>query len=166
MPGSPTPGSPLANQAIGAVLGAVAAGKLSQVQRQALLGQLGQLASQQPGLALPGLARPGPPAALETIRAQDQGFEIETFLQRAEMTFFLVKRGLQQNNAAAVRPFLNDAVFSVVSRSIADTSTRHRHQLMESLNVRAVHLVDATCDAQGQSLLVHFDLVYRAKPAR
>jgi len=166
MPGSPMPGSPnspIATQAIGAVLGAVAAGKLSQAQRQALLGQLGQLASAQPGVALPGLARPVPPAALEAIRAQDTGFEIETFLQRAEMTFFLVKRGLQQNNAAAVRPFLNDAVFNVVSRSIADTSTRHRHQLMESLNVRSVHLVDATCDAQGQSLLVHFDLVYRAK---
>lgn len=163
MPGSPMAGSPLANQAIGAVLGAVAGGKLSQVQRQALLGQLGQLASAQPGLALPGLARPVPPAALETIRAQDPGFEIETFLQRAEMTFFLVKRGLQQNNAVAVRPFLNDAVFSVVSRSIADASARHRHQLMESLNVRSVHLVEATCDAQGQSLLVHFDLVYRAK---
>jgi predicted lipid-binding transport protein (Tim44 family) len=159
-PGGPaSANSPLANPAIGAVLGAVAAGRLSPAQRQALLGQFGQLSSAQSG----ALARPGPPAALETIRAQDSGFEIETFLQRAEMTFFLVKRGLQQNNAAAVRPYLNDAVFGVVARSIADASSRHRHQLMESLNVRAVHLVEASCNDQGQSLLVHFDLVYRAK---
>ncbi len=152
-PGSPN--SPLASQAIGAVIGAAAAGRLSQLQRQALLGQ--------PGSAQPGLVRPGLPAALETIRAQDSGFEIETFLQRAEMTFFLAKRGLQQNNAAAVRPFVNDAVFGVVSRYIADQSSKHRHLLMESLNVRSVHLIDATCNDQGQSLTVHFDLVFRAK---
>ena len=42
------------------------------------------------------------------IRARDPGFELELFLQRAEMTFFLVKRGMQQNDAAAVRPYLSD----------------------------------------------------------
>jgi len=142
-----SPNSPLASQALGALLGAATAGRFANVQGS------GQL--------MP--ARPGLPAALETIRAQDAGFEIETFLQRAEMSFFLVKRGMQNNDAAAVRPYLNDAVFGTVSRSIADSASHHRRVLMESLNVRSVHLVDATCSDQGQSLLVHFDLVYRSK---
>jgi predicted lipid-binding transport protein (Tim44 family) len=147
-PISPTsPNSPLASQTLGAMLGAAAAGRFTN--------------SQGPGQMMP--ARPGLPAALETIRGQDAGFEIETFLQRAEMTFFLVKRGMQNNDAAAVRPYLNDAVFGTVSRSIADSGSHHRRILMESLNVRSVHLVDATSSDQGQSLLVHFDLVYRTK---
>jgi len=107
--------------------------------------------------------RPSLPADIATISARDPGFEIETFLQRAEMSYFLVKRGIQNNDAAAVRPYLNDAVFAEMARSIGQSQTQHRHMLLESLNVRAVHLVNASCNDQDQSLEVHFDLVYRAK---
>jgi predicted lipid-binding transport protein (Tim44 family) len=107
--------------------------------------------------------RPTLPPAIETIRAQDPGFELETFLQRAEMSFFLVKRGIQRNEPAAVRPYLNDAMFAQISQFIGTTVAAHRHVLFESLNVRAVHLDDATCTDQGQTLQIHFDLVYRAK---
>lgn len=107
--------------------------------------------------------RPSLPAGIATIATNDPGFEIETFLQRAEMSYFLVKRGIQHNDAAAVRPYLNDLLFSETARSIGQSKTQHRHTLLESLNIRAVHLVNATCTDQGQSLEVHFDLVYRAK---
>jgi predicted lipid-binding transport protein (Tim44 family) len=107
--------------------------------------------------------RPSLPADIATIGARDPGFEIETFLQRAEMSYFLVKRGIQNNDAAAVRPYLNDALFSETTRLIGQSKTQHRHTLLESLNVRAVHLVNAGCNDQGQTLEVHFDLVYRAK---
>ncbi|MBS0395437.1 MAG: TIM44-like domain-containing protein [Proteobacteria bacterium] len=107
--------------------------------------------------------RPGVPPAVATIRAQDPGFELETFLQRAEMSFFLVTRGLERNDPAAIRPYVNDALLAQLTRRIEQNRSQHRHVLLESLNVRAVHLVDAACDAQGQRLEVHFDLVYRAK---
>jgi predicted lipid-binding transport protein (Tim44 family) len=103
------------------------------------------------------------PPAIDAIRALDPGLEMETFLQRAEMTFFLVKRGVQKNDAAAIRPFLNDTVFTAVSQNIAQTRSQHRHAVLEGLNVRGLALTDAVCGAQGQSLQVHFDLVYRAK---
>jgi predicted lipid-binding transport protein (Tim44 family) len=103
------------------------------------------------------------PAAIDTIRAQDPGFELETFLQRAEMTFFLVKRGMQQNDAAAIRPFVNDAVFAAVSGTIAQAKAQHHHARLESLNVRSLHLQSADCGEQGQRIQIHFDLVYRAK---
>jgi predicted lipid-binding transport protein (Tim44 family) len=103
------------------------------------------------------------PPAIDAIRALDQGFELETFLQRAEMTFFLVKRGIQKNDAAAVRPYLNDTVFGPVSQNIAQSESQHHHALLESLNIRGLAIEDASCTPQGQSLQVHFDLVYRAK---
>jgi predicted lipid-binding transport protein (Tim44 family) len=106
--------------------------------------------------------RPLPPA-VDAMRALDPGFEMESFLQRAEMTFFLVKRGMQNNDAAAIRPYLNDAVFAAVSKDIAQSKSQHRHALLESLNIRAVALEDADCSEQGQNLHVHFDLVYRGK---
>jgi predicted lipid-binding transport protein (Tim44 family) len=139
--------SPVAREAVSAVLGAAIGRGLGSFQ----------------GVINAAPIRPALPAAVEMIRAQDPGFEIESFLQRAEMTFFLVKRGVQKNDAAAVRAFVNDGVFAAVSRNIGQMTARHQHALMESLNVRDVHLIDAGCSAQGQSLVVHFDLVYRAK---
>ena len=109
------------------------------------------------------LNRPRLPPALETIRTEDSGFEIESFLQRAEMSFFLVKRGMQRNDPASVRPYVNDVLFAELARSMSQMQAAHRHTLLESLNVRAVHLDDASYNEQGQSLEVHFDLVYRAK---
>jgi predicted lipid-binding transport protein (Tim44 family) len=102
-------------------------------------------------------------AAVDEIRTRDPGFELELFMQRAEMIFFLVKRGMQRNDAAAVRPYLSDPMFDTLSAMIAQAKTRHQHALLESLNVRAVHVESAVCETSGQRIEVHFDLVYRAK---
>jgi predicted lipid-binding transport protein (Tim44 family) len=102
-------------------------------------------------------------AAAAAIRARDPGFELEVFLQRAEMIFFLVKRGIQRNEAEAIRPYLGDRVFAAISSGIAQAKNSHRHALLESLNVRAVHIDGAACDDSGQRIDVHFDLVYRAR---
>ena len=123
---------------------------------------LARLATGNGGSNTGGLTHVLPPA-VDAIRAADPAFEMETFLQRAEMTFFLVKRGIQKNAAAAIRPYLNDRVFALVSQSIVQSKAAHRHALLESLNVRGLALEDAQCTAQGQSMQVHFDLVYRAK---
>ena len=148
---SGSPAAQTALSALGSVLGASG---------------LARMAAGEPGS---GVANGGSamrcalPPAVDTIRGLDPGFEMETFLQRAEITFFLVKRGMQKNDAAAVRPYLSDPVFAAVSQDIAQTKTQHRHTLLESLNVRGLALEGAECSAQGQSLQVHFDLVYRAK---
>ncbi|MGD0503789.1 MAG: TIM44-like domain-containing protein [Steroidobacteraceae bacterium] len=113
--------------------------------------------------ALYGAAALGVRAATDAIRARDPGFELEVFLQRAEMIFFLVKRGIQRNDAAAIRPYLDDRVFAAVSSGIARASSLHQHALLESLNVRAVHVDNAGCDESGQRIDIHFDLVYRAR---
>jgi predicted lipid-binding transport protein (Tim44 family) len=140
-------------------------------QAQAAMAALGQVigASNLARIGMDGLeggaaaGRPSPPPAIDAIRGTDPEFELETFLQRAEMTFFLVKRGIQKNDAAAIRPYLSDAMFGTVSQSIAQAKVQHRHALLESLNVRGIAIEDAQCDAQGQRIRVHFDLVYRGK---
>jgi len=149
--GSPSmPGVAGSNAAAMSALGAALGAAASQ-----------RLAGQASGLSAGSAA--GLPPAIEAIRAKDPGFELETFLQRAEMTFFLVKRGMQQNDAAAVRPYLNDTVFAAVSASIGQSKAQHQHALLESLNVRALHVQNADCTEQQQRIQIHFDLVYRAK---
>jgi predicted lipid-binding transport protein (Tim44 family) len=135
--------------ALGSVIGAANLAKIA-------LGDMGAESES-------GAFRRALPAGVDAIRALDPGFEMETFLQRAEMTFFLVKRGMQKNDAAAIRPYLNDGVFNAVSQGIAQSKAQHRHALLESLNVRGLAVEDAQCNSFGQSIVVHFDLVYRAK---
>ncbi len=137
----------------------------AQVVLTALGAALGQAATRGAGAGsqLMGASASNLPATVEQIRAQDPGFEMEVFLQRAEMVFFLVKRGVQQNDSAAVRPYLGDAVFAAVANGIAQAKTGHQHALLESLNVRALHVQSAECGASGQRIQIHFDLVYRAK---
>lgn len=113
--------------------------------------------------ALHGAAAQNVRETAAQIRARDPGFELEVFLQRAEMIFFLVKRGIQQNDAAAIRPYLDDRLFAAISNGIAQARSHHQHALLESLNVRAVHVDSAACDESGQRIDIHFDLVYRAR---
>jgi predicted lipid-binding transport protein (Tim44 family) len=143
-------GAPQAQAAIAALGSVIGASNLARIA----IGDLGSGA---------GALRRPLPVGIDAIRALDAGFEMETFLQRAEMTFFLVKRGVQKNDAAAIRCYLNDGVFNAVSQGIAQSKAQHRHALLESLNVRGLAVEGAQCDAQEQSIQVHFDLVYRAK---
>jgi predicted lipid-binding transport protein (Tim44 family) len=74
-----------------------------------------------------------------------------------------VKRGIQRNEAEAIRPYLGDPLFAQISAGIAQAKSRHQHALLESLNVRAAHIESATCDESAQRIVVHFDLVYRGQ---
>ena len=135
-----------AREIVGALLGAAAGGVLAGTRDGAVPAATAELSG-----------------AVGAIRARDAGFEMETFLQRAEMTFYLVKRAIGNNDSTALRPYLNDVLFAQISQMLAQRKAQHRHDLLESLNVRAVHVIHADINPQQQSLLVHFDLVYRAK---
>ncbi len=152
----------------GAALGPGTAGGGANPGQQVLLSALGAaLGSSQTRVgsgAVPyGTVGPVSSPAVDAIRAVDPDFELETFLQRAEMCFFLVKRGIQRNDATSIRPYLNEAVYAQVSQNLTQMKQRHVHALLESLNVRAVHLETAVCDEHSQTIKVHFDLVYRSK---
>ena len=149
-------------------MGRTASGGPANPAQQVLLSALGAaLGSSQVqmggGVAPFGAAGAVSLPAVDAIRAVDPDFELETFLQRAEMCFFLVKRGIQKNDVLSIRPYLNDAVYTQVAQSLTQMKQRRVHTLLESLNVRAVHLETAVCNEQGQTLKVHFDLVYRSK---
>jgi predicted lipid-binding transport protein (Tim44 family) len=150
--GSMAPTQPAQSVAVPAALAALGT---------ALEGDAGRLRSA--AAILPDTAALPLRAATDRIRARDPAFELEVFLQRAEMIFFLVKRGIQRNDAAAIRPYLGDRIYASVSSGIAQARNRHQHALLESLNVRAVHVDSAACDESGQRIDVHFDLVYRAR---
>jgi predicted lipid-binding transport protein (Tim44 family) len=102
--------------------------------------------------------------ALTAMRSADPEFEPETFLQRAEMTYFLVKRAYQHRDVDAAKPCLLPGLFAAWSTGVQQLITDHKRPLLDNLNVRGMHVVDARHDAtSGDAVVVHFDVVYRDK---
>jgi len=101
--------------------------------------------------------------ALEAIRAADPDFEAETFLQRAEMSFFLVTRAYQHVDAKAGRPYLTPEAFAAWKRDVDAFAASSRRPIFDDLNVRGMHVESAAHGETGDEIVVHFDLVYRMR---
>jgi len=101
--------------------------------------------------------------ALEAIRAADPDFEAETFLQRAEMAFFLVTRAYQHVDAKAGRPYLSADAFAIWRRDVDAFVASGKRPIFDDLNVRGMHVAAATHGDAGDEIVVHFDVVYRLR---
>jgi predicted lipid-binding transport protein (Tim44 family) len=117
-------------------------------------------------IASPSAARTAHPgtdvsAPLAALREADPAFEPETFLQRAEMTYFLVNRAYQHRDATALQPYLAPAVFEQRSAEIKALIENHQKPAQLDLNIRGMHVAQVRHDATGDGILVHFDLVSR-----
>ena len=98
-------------------------------------------------------------SGVAAIREADPQFETETFLQRAEMAFLLVKRAYQDRNAHAGRAFMSDDLWRPWSQEIARLTEQHQRPLLEDLNVRGMQVPYVAHEPGGDTIQVHFDYV-------
>jgi predicted lipid-binding transport protein (Tim44 family) len=111
----------------------------------------------------PPPVRTGPdPAVMEglaAIRRADPAFEPETFLQRAQMAFFLVKQAFQARNVHQGRAYLSPQLYERWQGEVEQLRSQGRHWVLENLNVRGMHVPVATHGTEGDAIVVHFDVV-------
>jgi predicted lipid-binding transport protein (Tim44 family) len=109
----------------------------------------------------PAPAGPSPQvqSGVAAIKAVDPAFEPETFLQRAEMAFLLVKRAYQDRNLHAGRAFLSPPIWQSWSQEVTTLVERHEQPVLENLNVRGMQVPSVAHQASGDSIQVHFDYV-------
>lgn len=115
--------------------------------------------------------KPGAPAAgpdpqvmsgLAALKSVDPDFEPETFLQRAEMAFLLVKRAYQDRNAHAGRAFLTPDLWQEWSSEVQSLTEQHQRPVLENLNVRGMQVPSVSHDEGGDAIEVHLDYVAAA----
>ena len=102
---------------------------------------------------------PGARAGVEAIVAQDPGFDADTFLQRAEMAFFLIEKAAQDRRPDRVRSYFDPSLYEPWAATAARFESRHRHHLMENLNVQGVEIVEAAHGADADQVRLQFDAV-------
>jgi predicted lipid-binding transport protein (Tim44 family) len=117
------------------------------------------------GLAAPAPRRPahGPSLSvregLDAIKAKDPEFEAETFLQHAQMAFFLVKRAFQEQNVHGARAYLNPALYAPWKAEVDQVQANGQRWVLENLNVRGMHVPEVRSTLSGDTIVVHFDVV-------
>ena len=97
------------------------------------------------------------------LRADDPDFEAETFLQRAEMTYFLVNRAYQHLDAPALQPYLAPDLFAKRSQAVQTLLAEHHKPAQIDLNIRGMHVPAVAHGPDGDRIVVHFDLVSRER---
>jgi predicted lipid-binding transport protein (Tim44 family) len=101
--------------------------------------------------------------AVAALRNDDPDFEAETFLQRAEMTYFLVNRAYQHRDAPALQPYLAPDLYAQRAQGVQTLLAEHHKPAQIDLNVRGMHVPSVAHGPDGDRIVVHFDLVSRER---
>jgi predicted lipid-binding transport protein (Tim44 family) len=98
-------------------------------------------------------------AGVAAIREADPAFDPETFLQRAEMAFLLVKRAYQDRSASAGRAFMMPDLWAGWRTGVQRLIDERQRPLLENLNVRGMQVPFVAHAEGGDTIQVHFDYV-------
>jgi predicted lipid-binding transport protein (Tim44 family) len=98
-------------------------------------------------------------AGVAAIREADPQFEAESFLQRAEMAFLLVKRAYQDRNVHAAIAFMSHEVWQGWSQEVKAMIAAGQRPVLENLNVRGMQVPFVSHADTGDAIQVHFDYV-------
>jgi predicted lipid-binding transport protein (Tim44 family) len=109
----------------------------------------------------PAPAGPDPTvlAGVAAIKGADPDFEPETFLQRSEMAFLLVKRAYQDRNVHAAIAFLSHDVWQGWSQEVQELIGARQRPVLENLNVRGMQVPFVSHIDTGDTIQVHIDYV-------
>jgi predicted lipid-binding transport protein (Tim44 family) len=98
-------------------------------------------------------------AGAQELRTADPEFEPESFLQKAEMAYLLVKRAYQDRNVHEARAFLSPQLWQVWSQEVTQLVAQHQRPVLENLNVRGLEVLSISHPEQGDMIQVHLDVV-------
>jgi predicted lipid-binding transport protein (Tim44 family) len=101
-------------------------------------------------------------AGVAAIRQADPDFEPETFLQRSEMAFLLVKRAYQDRNVHAARAFMSPELWQGWCQQVQGLVAAHQRPVLENLNVRGMQVPLVSHGEGGDAVEVHIDYVAAA----
>ena len=112
---------------------------------------------------IPMEAPPGPDRAsmsgIAAIKEADPAFEPETFLQRSEMAFLLVKRAYQDRNVHAARAFMSPELWQSWRQPVQAFIDGHQRPVLENLNVRGMQVPFVAHAPDSDTIQVHLDYV-------
>src|SRR5207302_7565877 len=98
-------------------------------------------------------------AGVAAIREADPDFEPESFLQRAEMAFLLVKRAYQDRNTHLGLAYMGHDVWQGWQQEVQGLVAANQRPVLENLNVRGMQVPFVSYAETGDTIQVYVDYV-------
>jgi hypothetical protein len=99
---------------------------------------------------------------IAAIVAADPGFDETAFLERVEMTFFLLEKAWQDRDAEAAKPYLWPPLLETFSKGSEALTAAHERAVLENLNVQGMEILNASHGTEGDQVVVRIDAVAAA----
>jgi hypothetical protein len=103
------------------------------------------------------------PAAIESgvkaLQARDPNFNLQVFIDRAQMTFFVLQNAWMARNLEPARIYLSEAIYHRWKLQVEQFVAMHKRDVLEDLAVNGCYVAKVASDANFDSITVRFDAI-------
>src|SRR2546428_508498 len=101
-------------------------------------------------------------AGSQALQARDPNFNAQVFIDRAQMTFFVLQNAWMARNLEPARIYLSDAIYHRWKLQVEQFVTMHKRDVLEDLAVNGCAIARVAGDANFDSITVRFDAIAAA----
>jgi hypothetical protein len=96
---------------------------------------------------------------ITALRARDPNFNQQVFVDRAQMTFFVLQNAWMARNLEPARIYLSDAIYHRWKLQVDQFVALHKRDMLEDLAVNGCLIAKVASDANFDSITVRFDAI-------
>jgi len=96
---------------------------------------------------------------IKALQARDPNFNPQVFVDRAQMTFFVLQNAWMARNLEPARIYLSDAIYQRWKLQVDQFVAMHKRDVLEDLAVNGCTIVKVASDANFDSITVRFDAI-------
>ena len=96
---------------------------------------------------------------ITALQARDPNFNQQVFIDRAQMTFFVLQNAWMARNLEPARIYLSDAIYHRWKLQVEQFVAMHKRDVLEDLAVNGCVIAKVEGDANFDSITVRFDAI-------
>ena len=101
-------------------------------------------------------------SGIQALQARDPNFNQQVFIDRAQMTFFVLQNAWMARNLEPARIYLSDAIYHRWKLQVEQFVMMHKRDVLEDLAVNGCAIARVAGDANFDSITVRFDAIAAA----
>jgi predicted lipid-binding transport protein (Tim44 family) len=109
--------------------------------------------------AMPGVDAAAIGSGIQALQARDPNFNQQVFIDRAQMTFFVLQNAWMARNLEPARIYLSDAIYQRWKLQVDQFVAMHKRDMLEDLAVNGCVIAKVASDANFDSITVRFDAI-------
>jgi len=105
----------------------------------------------------PGYGATDVEVGLESIKANDPGFDRDQFLERVQAAFFQLQKAWMDRNVDEGRAYMSSGLYQSWKAQVDQMVAAHKKNILENLYIQGLHIVKAGHNEDFDSITVRVD---------